>query len=282
MADALWPRPESRSSPSAGAPLVPRVPPVVLVAAVLGGFVLVMPLLGLLVRAPWPTLAAIIASPATLTALGLSLLTATVATLVTVLLGVPLAVVLARPGLRGGALLRALVTVPLVLPPVVGGVALFTVAGRTGLVGAPVYALTGWALPFTPGAVVLAQVFVAMPFLVLTVEGALRSVDHRLVDAARTLGASPFVALRRVVLPLVRPSLVSGAVLSWARALGEFGATITFAGNFPGTTRTLPLLVYADLQGAPERAIGEALVMFAVTVLVLVAVSARWPRRSGR
>src|SRR5699024_9232334 len=188
--DALWPRPESRSSPSAGAPLVPRVPPVVLVAAVLGGFVLVMPLLGLLVRAPWPTLAAIIASPATLTALGLSLLTAPVATLVTVLLGVPLAVVLARPGLRGGALLRALVTVPLVLPPVVGGVALFTVAGRTGLVGAPVYALTGWALPFTPGAVVLAQVFVAMPFLVRTVEGALRSVDHRLVDAARTLGAS--------------------------------------------------------------------------------------------
>lgn len=259
-------------------PLVRRVPPVVLVAAVLGGLVLVMPLLGLLVRAPWPELAGIVTSPATLSALGLSLATATVATAVTVVLGVPLAVVLARPGLRGASLIRALVTVPLVLPPVVGGVALFTVAGRTGLVGAPLYALTGWSLPFTPGAVVLAQVFVAMPFLVLTVEGALRAVDHRLVDAARTLGASPLVALRRVVLPLVRPSLVSGAVLSWARALGEFGATITFAGNFPGTTRTLPLLVYADLQRDPEHAIGQALVMFAVTVLVLVAVAGWRPR----
>ena len=149
------------------------------------------------------------------------------------------------------------------------------------MLGAPLYALTGWSLPFTPGAVVLAQVFVAMPFLVLTVEGALRSVYHRLVDAARTLGATPLVALRRVVLPVVRPSLVSGAVLSWARALGEFGATITFAGNFPGTTRTLPLLVYADLQLDPQRAIGEALVMFAVTVLVLVAVTGRRPRSSG-
>lgn len=255
-----------------------RIPAAVVVGAVFGAAVLVVPLLGLVVRAPWPQLGSIVTDPATLTALGLSLATATVTTVITVLLGVPLAVVLARPGFRAAGLVRALVTVPLVLPPVVGGVALFAAAGRTGVLGQPLYALTGWALPFSTAAVVVAQVFVAMPFLVLTVEGALRGVDQRLVDAARSLGASPAVALRRVVLPLVRPSLVSGAVLAWARALGEFGATITFAGNFPGTTRTLPLLVYAELQSDATRAVGVSLIMFAVTVLVLVAVSRRWAR----
>jgi len=268
----------SRSTASPSGDRGGRLPITVAVAAVLGAAVMVVPLLGLVVRAPWPAMGAILTDPATLGALGLSLVTATIATVITLVLGVPLAVVLARPGFRAAGVLRALVTVPLVLPPVVGGVALFAAAGRTGLLGQPVYALTGWALPFTPAAVVLAQVFVAMPFLVLTAEGALRGVDQRLVDAARSLGASPAVALRRVVLPLVRPSLVSGAVLAWARALGEFGATITFAGNFPGTTRTLPLLVYAELQSDATRAIGVALIMFAVTVLVLVAVSRRWVR----
>jgi molybdate transport system permease protein len=240
---------------------------------------LLLPLVGLLVRAPWGDAAAVLGSAEALRALRLSLVTATIATVIVVLLGVPLAWLLARPGFRSASLLRALVTVPLVLPPVVGGVALFTVLGRSGLLGRPLYELTGFAFPFTPYAVVLAQVFVALPFLVLAVEGALRASDRRFEEAAATLGARPVTVFRRVTLPLVGPGIAAGAVLAWARALGEFGATITFAGSFPGTTRTMPLQVYLALETDPDAALLLSVLLLAVSIAVLVLLRERWVAR---
>ena len=247
--------------------------------AMLALLLLLLPLLGLLIRAPWGDAAEVLGSAEALQALRLSLVTATIATVIVVLLGVPLAWLLARPGFRSASLLRALVTVPLVLPPVVGGVALFTVLGRSGLLGRPLYELTGFAFPFTSYAVVLAQVFVALPFLVLSVEGALRASDRRFEEAAATLGARPVTVFRRVTLPLVGPGIAAGAVLAWARALGEFGATITFAGNFPGTTRTMPLQVYLALETDPDAALLLSVLLLAVSVAVLVLLRERWVTR---
>src|SRR5207244_1578904 len=190
----------------------------------------------------------------------------------------PLAWVQARVPYRGRSLVRALTTLPMVLPPVVGGTALLLAFGRRGLVGGPLDRV-GVHLPFSTAGAVAAEAFVAMPFLVLTVEAALRSADLRLEHAARTLGANRWTVFRRVTLPLLRPSLVAGALLCWARALGEFGATITFAGNLPGTTQTLPLFVYVKLQGAnPDAAIVLSLVLLAVSVAVLVGLRERWLR----
>jgi len=260
-----------------------RMPPVLLLApALIAVTFLLLPLLGLLVRAPWRDVGAIMTDPAVLEALRLSLVTATLATGLSLVLGVPLAWVLARPRFRGRALLRALVTVPLVLPPVVGGVALLLVFGRRGVVGGPVFDATGWSLPFTPAAVVAAETFVAMPFLVLTVEAALRGVDPRYEAAAATLGADRWTAFRRVTLPLVGPGVAAGAVLCWARALGEFGATITFAGSFPGRTRTMPLQVYQALDTSPATATVLSLLLLAVSVLVLLALRERWLRSELR
>ena len=256
-----------------------RVPVLLAAPAGLALLFLLLPLVGLLVRAPWADAAAVLGSPDARRALGLSLVTATVSMVLAVVLGVPLAWLLARPGLRGGSVLRALVTVPLVLPPVVGGVALFTILGRSGLLGRPLFALTGFAFPFTPYAVVLAQTFVALPFLVLAVEGALRAADRRYEEAAATLGARPLTVFRRVTLPLVGPGIAAGAVLAWARALGEFGATITFAGNFPGTTRTMPLEVYLALETDPDAALLLSVLLLAVSVAVLVLLRDRWVTR---
>jgi molybdate transport system permease protein len=258
-------------SPKAG-----RAPWILVVPAALGLAFLVLPLAGLLVRAPWPTLPRRLAEPQVLEALWLSLVTATVATAVCLLLGVPLAWVLARARFRGRGLVRALVTVPLVLPPVVGGVALLLVLGRRGLVGQWLEATFGITLPFTTAGVVIAEAFVAMPFLVISVEGALRAADQRFEEAAATLGASRWTVFRRVTLPLVMPGIVAGAVLCWARALGEFGATITFAGNFPGRTQTMPLAVYLALETEPEAAIVLSLVLLTVSVLVLAGLRDRW------
>jgi molybdate transport system permease protein len=255
------------------------VPALLAVPAVLALAFLLLPLVGLLVRAPWGDAAAVLGSSAARQALGLSLVTASAATVLALVLGVPLAWLLARPGLRGASLLRALVTVPLVLPPVVGGVALFTVLGRSGLLGRPLFALTGFAFPFTPYAVVLAQTFVALPFLVLAVEGALRAADRRYEEAAATLGARPLTVFRRVTLPLVGPGIAAGAVLAWARALGEFGATITFAGNFPGATRTMPLAVYLALETDPDAALLLSVLLLSVSVAVLVLLRDRWVSR---
>jgi molybdate transport system permease protein len=252
------------------------VPPVLLVPAALGVAFLVLPVIGLLVRAPWRGLPQRLTADAVLTPLRLSLVTATLATALCLILGVPLAWLLARSRIRGRRLLRALVTVPLVLPPVVGGVALLLVLGRRGLVGSWLESWFGVSLPFTTAAVVLAEAFVALPFLVLSVEGALRSSDPRFEEAAATLGASRWLTFRRVTLPLIAPGIAAGTVLCWARALGEFGATITFAGNFPGTTRTMPLAVYLALESDPEAAVALSLVLLAVSIAVLLLLRERW------
>ncbi len=249
-----------------------RPPAALLLPAALGLTFLALPLVGLLVRAPWRALPRLLSTPEVLDALRLSLLTATLATAICLVLGVPLAWVLARSDLPGGSILRALVTLPLVLPPVVGGVALLLVFGRRGLLGDPL----GISLPFTTAGVVVAEAFVAMPFLVISVEGALRASDRRYEDAAATLGATRWTAFRRVTLPMVLPGVVAGSVLCWARALGEFGATITFAGSFPGVTRTMPLAVYLALETDPQAAVALSLALLAVSVLVLVALRDRW------
>ena len=257
------------------------VPAPLLVPASLGVAFLVLPLVGLLVRTPWTRLWPQLTAPGVGEALRLSLISATLATLLSVLLGVPLAWVLARSRARGRAVLRALVTVPLVLPPVVGGVALFLVLGRQGIVGRWLFETAGVTIPFTTTAVVIAETFVAMPFLVISVEGALRAADARYEDAAATLGADRWTTFRRVTLPLVAPGNAAGAVLSWARALGEFGATITFAGNFPGTTQTMPLAVYLALQRDPDAAIVLSLVLLAVSLGTLLLLRDRWLGRPG-
>lgn len=256
-----------------------RPPWMLLVPALAGTAFLVLPLAGLLVRAPWSTLPERLAQPQVLQALRLSLVTATVATGVCLLLGVPLAWLLARTSFPGRRLLRALITVPLVLPPVVGGVALLLVLGRRGLLGSWLESAFGVTLPFTTAGVVVAEAFVAMPFLVISVEGALRAADPRFEEAAATLGASRWTVFRRVTLPLIAPGVAAGAVLCWARALGEFGATITFAGNFPGTTQTMPLAVYLALETDPEAAVVLSLVLLAVSVLILAGLRERWVSR---
>jgi molybdate transport system permease protein len=189
--------------------------------------------------------------------------------------GVPLAWLLAQPTLPARSLLRGLVTVPLVLPPVVGGVALLLVLGRRGLVGR----FLPFTLPFTPAAVVLAEAFVALPFLVLSVEGALRAADRRYEEAAATLGAGRWTVFRRVTLPLVAPGVLAGAVLAWARALGEFGATITFAGSFPGRTQTMPIAVYLALETDPGAAVALSVVLLVVSVVTLTLLRDRWVSR---
>ncbi|TQS21168.1 molybdate ABC transporter permease subunit [Microbispora sp. KK1-11] len=253
-----------------------RLPWMLVLPAVVGLAFLVLPLAGLLIRAPWSTLLQRLAEPQVLEALRLSLVCATAATAVCVLFGVPLAWLLARVEFPGRRVVRALVTVPLVLPPVVGGVALLLVLGRRGLVGQWLESAFGITLPFTTAGVIVAEAFVAMPFLVISVEGALRAADRRFEEAAATLGASRWTVFLRVTLPLIMPGVVAGAVLCWARALGEFGATITFAGNFPGTTRTMPLAVYLALETEPDAAIVLSLVLLAVSVVILASLRDRW------
>ncbi len=263
--------------PRLGTPRLRTATPLPLLLPALVGLVfLVLPLLALLVRAPWRSLPDQLTSVAVWQALRLSLITATAATAVALVLGVPLAWLLARARFPGRRLVRALVTLPLVLPPVVGGVALLLALGRNGIVGRWLDSAFGVTLPFTTAGVVVAEAFVAMPFLVISVEGTLRAADPRYEEAATTLGASRFTAFRRVTLPMVAPGVAAGAVLAWARALGEFGATITFAGNFPGRTQTMPLSVYLALQSDPAAAIALSLVLLAVSIAVLAGLRDRW------
>ncbi|MET8855998.1 molybdate ABC transporter permease subunit [Streptomyces sp. NPDC004579] len=247
-----------------------------LLPALIGLAFLLLPLLALLVRAPWRSLPEQLAKPEVWQALQLSLFSATAATAVSLVLGVPLAWLLARTEFPGRGLVRALVTLPLVLPPVVGGVALLLALGRNGIVGKLLDSWFGITLPFTTAGVVVAEAFVAMPFLVISVEGTLRAADPRYEEAATTLGASRFTAFRRVTLPLIAPGIAAGSVLAWARALGEFGATITFAGNFPGRTQTMPLAVYLALQSDPDAAIALSLVLLLVSIAVLAGLRDRW------
>jgi molybdate transport system permease protein len=255
------------------------VPAPLLVPALVAVVFLILPLAGLLVRAPWSSLASALSGSDATQALVLSVWTSSVTTAIALIIGVPLAWVLARTTFPGQRLLRALVTLPLVLPPVVGGVALLLAFSRVGLVGRYLDSWFGLTIPFTPIAVVMAETFVAMPFLIITVEGALRSADQGFEEAAATLGASRMTVFRRVTVPLIAPSLGAGAVLCWARALGEFGATITFAGSFPGQTETMPIAVYYALENDPNAAIALSLVLLVVSVVVLVSLRDRWLRR---
>jgi molybdate transport system permease protein len=207
----------------------------------------------------------------------LSLLTSTMATALCLVLGVPMAWLLARVTFPGRRLVRALITVPLVLPPVVGGIALLLALGRRGLLGQWLDATFGITLPFTTAGVVIAESFVALPFLVISVEGALRGADSRYEEAAATLGATRWTTFTHVTLPLVAPGIAAGAVLCWARALGEFGATITFAGNYPGITQTMPLAVYQTMEsGDLEGAVVLSLILLVVSVAILAGLRDRW------
>jgi molybdate transport system permease protein len=252
------------------------LPVPVLVLAGVAVVFFALPLIGLLWRAPWTSAWKYLTNHNATAALRLSLICSLWATLLSIVFGVPLAWVLARVEFPGRSVVRALCTLSMVLPPVVGGVALFFALGRRGLLGQWLDRWFHIRLPFTMAAVVIAQTFVSMPFLVITVEAALRQLDPRAEDASRTLGASRWYTFRRVTLPSIRPALVAGAVLAWARALGEFGATITFAGNFPGTTQTMPLAVYLALEVNPEQAIMLSLLLIAISFAVLVGLRDRW------
>lgn len=252
-------------------PLLPLI-----VLGSLGVAFFAIPLVGLLWHTPWSDLPQIVSSPVVSEALWLSLVSSISATAIALVIGVPLAWLLARVEFPGRRLVRGLVLVPLVLPPVVGGAALLFALGRRGLVGEPLYEYTGLVLPFSLWGVVLATTFVAMPFLVITVEGALRNLDQRYEGAAASLGAGRWTVLRRVTLPMVGPSVVAGLVLTWARAFGEFGATVTFAGNLQGRTQTLPLAVFVALESDRTVALAISLLMVVVALIVLIALRERW------
>jgi molybdate transport system permease protein len=253
-----------------------RPPLAVVVAAGIAVAFFALPLVGLVRRASWSTLVEDLSSPDARSALRLSLICSLSATALSVLFGMPLAWVLARVRFPGRALVRGLVLLPLVLPPVVGGVALLAAFSRRGIVGSTLYDWFGIQLTFSTAGAILAETFVALPFFVITVEAGLRSMDRRYEDVATTLGAGRWLTFRRVTLPLIAPSVIAGAVLSWARALGEFGATITFAGNVVGRTQTLPLAVYLQLESRPDAAVALSLVLLVVSLTVIVALRDRW------
>jgi molybdate transport system permease protein len=227
-----------------------------------------LPLVAIVARVDWANFGSLITSESSRAAFWLSLKTSSASTLLCVLLGVPMALVLARRDFPGVGVLRSLVLLPLVLPPVVGGLALLYTFGRRGLLGSELDAL-GLQIAFSTVAVVMAQTFVALPFLVVSLEGSLRTAGQRYEVVAASLGAGPTTVLRRITVPLVLPGLLSGAVLSFARSLGEFGATITFAGSLQGRTRTLPLEIYLQRETDPDAAVALALVLVIVAVLVI-------------
>ncbi|MGE3619170.1 MAG: ABC transporter permease [Acidimicrobiia bacterium] len=253
-----------------------RVPWFLVPLAAVAALYLVLPFVALLQRAPWSDLGELVRRPVVTDALRLSLTTAVAATALSLVAGVPLAWILARTRFPGRSLARALVALPMVLPPVVGGAALLFAFGRRGLLGGPVYDASGFLLPFSTWGVVAANTFVALPFLVLTVESGLRSSDQRYEEAAATLGASRWTVFRRITVPHALPSIVAGAVLCWARALGEFGATVTFAGNLQGRTQTMPLAVFLALESDRDAAVALSLVLIAVSLAVLVPLRDRW------
>jgi molybdate transport system permease protein len=259
-----------RAASGRGAPLLIAAP------ALVGFAFLFLPLLALLIRAPWRGLRQLLSGGDVFTALRLSLECATAATAISLVLGVPLAWVLARIRIPGMRLIRTIVLMPLVFPPVVGGLALLLALGRNGVFGRYLLSWFGVTLPFSTPGVIVAETFVSMPFLIVSVEGALRSSDRDLEEAAATLGASRITVFRRLTLPLIAPSLLAGSMLCWARALGEFGATITFAGNFPGTTQTMPTAVYTALEVNIDGAIALSLVLLLVALIVLTTLRDHW------
>lgn len=265
-------RTRARRAAGSGTPAL-VVPP-----ALLGVLFLLLPTLALVVRVPWSDLGEIYRNRQIWTALGVSIESSLEATAASLVLGVPLAWMLARFTLPGMAVVRAIVTIPLVLPPVIGGVALFDALGRNGIFGDQFHAVFGFDLPFTYPAIVVAQTFVAMPFLVVTVEGAFRIADRGVEEAAATLGASRGRIFARVTVPLVLPAIVAGSVLCWARALGEFGATLLFGGNTPGLTQTVPTAVLSVFKDEPADAPALSLPLIAVALIVLAALRDKWLR----
>lgn len=256
----------------------PPLPPLIWVLAVVAAATVALPLAAILANVPWGEAGAHLTTPAALSALSLSLRTAIISALLCLLLGLPLALVLARGRFRGRSLLRAVILIPLVLPPVVSGLALLMTVGRRGILG-PLLEDAGIQIVFTTTAVVLAQVFVSLPFTVLTLESALVGLGTDAERVAATLGAGPLRVLWRITLPRLAPALVTGTILAFARSLGEFGATLTVAGSLEGTTRTLPLLIYL----ARESDVGSAsvlsvLLMAVALVVVLIAYARRDPR----
>ncbi|WP_307830826.1 ABC transporter permease [Rhodococcus sp. KRD162] len=265
-------RPRPRRARPVGVPLWIFVP------AAVGALVVVAPLAAMFTRIEWSNFFGLVSSDSAVAALILSLKTASASTVLCVLLGVPMAIVLSRSTIGGLSILRSLVVLPLVLPPVVGGIALLYTFGRQGLLGEHLEAF-GIRIAFTTSAVVLAQVFVSLPFLVVSVEGAMRTAGSRYDVVAATLGATPTTVLRRVTIPLILPGLMSGTVLAFARSLGEFGATLTFAGSLEGVTRTLPLEIYLQRETDPDAAVALSLLLILVAALVVVTV--RGTRSSG-
>ena len=252
-----------------------RTPLPLWILAGIGAAFVSLPLLALVLRAPWDDVGTSLAGAGAIEALRLSIVVSLAATGLSLLLGVPLAWVLARSHLPGRAVLRAIVVLPVVLPPVVGGIGLLAALGRGGVIGRWLHSAVGLQLTFTTWGAIVATTFVSMPLVVLATEAGLRSIDGRYEQAAAALGARPRYAIRRVVVPMLAPQLVAGAVLAWARALGEFGATITFAGNLAGRTQTLPLAVYEARLRDPGGAIFLSLILVVLSVAVLVAMRDR-------
>jgi molybdate transport system permease protein len=252
-----------------------RIPPLIVALAIIGGALVVLPVLALAIRAPWGRFVETLTGPGARTALRLSIEVSLAATFFAVLFGVPLAWVLARARFRGRAVLRAMVVLPLVLPPVVAGVALLQALGRRGVAGAWLDRVFGIQVTFSTAGAIIAAAFVSMPLVILAAEAGFRSLDPRFEQAAAVLGAKPGYTLRRIVLPMTAPQIAAGAVLAWARALGEFGATITFAGNLEGRTQTVPLAVFQKLQTDQSGAIALSLILVVISIAVLIALRDR-------
>ncbi len=264
------------NKPALSKPAPNRPPWPLLALAALGVLLFALPLAGLLFEAPWSSLGSLLSSRVVLDAVVLSLISSVLATAVAALVGVPLAWVLARVQFWGRSVVRALVLLPLVLPPVVGGAALLFALGRRGLVGGPLHDATGLLLPYSIWGVVLANAFVATPLLILALEGSLRGLDTRYEAASQVLGASALRVFFKVTLPMIKPALIGALVVTWARALGEFGATITFAGNLQGRTQTLPLAVFVAMESDRGTAVAISLLLVAVSLVVLIGLRDRW------
>lgn len=254
----------------------PRISRPLVALAVLGAVFVTLPVLGIIVRMPWSSSWDIVSSGPVRTAAWVSVQTSVISAFLATLVGVPLAWLLARSGGRATTLVRSVVITPMILPPVVAGIALLSVFGRRGIIGSSLNEWWGISIPFTRTAVVMAQVFVSLPFLVLAVESAFRQLDTGLEDAARTLGASPWRVFSTIALPGARGAIGAGVALAWARSLGEFGASITFAGSFPGRTQTLPMSVYELVNSDYPQALALSFVMLAVAVVVIASLRGKW------